>query len=164
MKLFRPTAHFKSVFQITPEILKKFGIKAVILDADNTIRNVAQHKAIDGIDIWLQSVKQSGIKVILLSNNFSSNVRPFAKSIELDHVAMALKPMPFGVLRVLKRLGSKRKETAMIGDQVFTDIVASKFAGVKSFLVDPLEPETHWFWVWRRSIERKVIKSKKDKR
>jgi HAD superfamily (subfamily IIIA) phosphatase, TIGR01668 len=160
MKLFTPTAHYKSVFEITPDILKSFGIKAVILDADNTIRNVAQHKAIDGIDVWLKSIKQSGIKVVLLSNNFSSNVRPFAKSIGLAHVAMALKPLPFGVLRVLHKLKSKRKETAMIGDQVFTDIIASKFAGVKSFLVDPLEPETNWFWVWRRSIERKVIKKR----
>ena len=161
MKLFTPTAHYRSVFEITPAILKSHGIKAVILDADNTIRNVAEHKAIDGIDVWLAAIKQSGIAVVLLSNNFSSNVRPFAKSVDLDHVAMAMKPFPFGVLRVLRRLKSKRKQTAMIGDQVFTDIVASKLAGVKSFLVDPITPETHWFWVWRRSLEKRVIEKRK---
>ena len=69
-----------------------------------------------------------------------------------------LKPLPFGFWRALKRLGSERKNTAIVGDQIFTDIVGGNCVGLKTVLLTPIQLETSLRFRIKRKIESYVIK------
>ena len=72
---------------------------------------------------------------------------------------MALKPLPFGCLRVIKRNGWDRKTTAMVGDQLMADVAAGRFAGIKTIHVTPIHPETEpIFTRVKRPFERMLFR------
>ena len=48
---------------------------------------------------------------------------------------IAGKPSPVMIAEAVRRLGSKPEETIMVGDQIYTDIIAGQAAGLRSFLV-----------------------------
>jgi len=71
---------------------------------------------------------------------------------------MAVKPLPVGCWRAARKLGLARRQTAMVGDQLFADVVAGKLAGVKTILVRPIHPEEEpWFTRLKRPLERAVL-------
>jgi HAD superfamily phosphatase (TIGR01668 family) len=96
----------------------------------------------------------------MVSNNFSERVAAAGSLLGVATVPNALKPLPFGFLRALRLLGTKRRETVVIGDQVFTDVLGAKMLGLHSVLTDPLVP--HDFPLTRvlRFLERVVYKRK----
>lgn len=151
--LFRPTKAYKSILSITPQTLTEMGVKAVILDVDNTLTTHNNPKPIDGIDEWLNDVKSSGIKLIIVSNNHPPRVAPFAERLGLDYVPEGAKPLPKGMREAMKRMGVKRKETCAIGDQIFTDILGANLSGIKSIFVQPIEFETSFWFKVKRTIE-----------
>lgn len=151
--LFRPTKAYKSILSITPQTLTEMGVNAVILDVDNTLTTHNNPKPIDGIDEWLNDVKSSGIKLIIVSNNHPPRVAPFAERLGLDYVPEGAKPLPKGMREAMKRMGVKRKETCAIGDQIFTDILGANLSGIKSIFVQPIEFETSFWFKVKRTIE-----------
>ncbi|MGN1305400.1 MAG: YqeG family HAD IIIA-type phosphatase [Oscillospiraceae bacterium] len=151
--LFRPTKAYKSILSITPQTLTEMGVKAVILDVDNTLTTHNNPTPIDGIDEWLNAVKSSGIKLIIVSNNHPPRVAPFAERLGLDYVPEGAKPLPKGMREAMKRMGVKRKETCAIGDQIFTDILGANLSGIKSIFVQPIEFETSFWFKVKRTIE-----------
>ena len=76
--LFRATAAFKRVTDITPEILKKLSIKGLILDLDNTLTTHDNPVPANGVMEWLDKMKKNGIKLMIVSNNHPPRVKPFA--------------------------------------------------------------------------------------
>ena len=81
-----------------------------------------------------------------------------------DVVGLAAKPLPFGYLRAVKKLGFKRKNVAIVGDQIFTDIMGGRLAGVKTVLVTDITPEDKTFFKIKRYFERKMLKRWKNER
>ena len=84
------------------------------------------------------------------SNNFTSSIQPFALTLDLNYVAMSLKPLPFGLRRALKILNIDRNKVAVVGDQIFTDIFGGKLNGFKTILVEPFIREKGYFWKIKR--------------
>ena len=158
MPLFLPKLILKNVFEITPELLSEMGIKALILDADNTLRHYKVAGPADGVIQWLETLKDAGIVFMILSNNFASRISPFAKKLDLDYIAMGLKPSPFGILRAKKHLGVTKKQTAVVGDQVFTDIIGGNLLGITTILVEPLKHEDGFTYKIKRTLEKHIIK------
>lgn len=100
-----------------------------------------------------------GLTLTILSNNYKERVEPFAKQLGLPFVSMAAKPLPFGVGRACRKLKIRRKETALIGDQIFTDMICGNLAGVlHRCLVEPYELETTRSFRIRRRLEKPVIR------
>ena len=151
--MIKPTMAFVSFKDITVEFLKKNNIDAILLDVDNTVSPPSSKKIYDGVEEWLDEIKKSGIEVIICSNNFRKRVYPFAKSVGLDCVAMSLKPLPFGFIRAEKKLSVKPKNALVIGDQIFTDILGAKLAGMKSALLVPQSPDKGKTIKLRRKLE-----------
>ncbi len=82
-------------------------------------------------------------------------VKQFADKVGLPFVAQALKPFPIGVRRALAKMEFRADRTAIVGDQLFSDVLAGRWAGVKSILVRPLRPEEEpWFTRIKRAPER----------
>ena len=73
---------------------------------------------------------------------------------------MGLKPLPFNFNKARRLYNAKKEQTAIIGDQIFTDIVGGNIANIKTILVEPFEPKTEggFFFRLKRRLERRYIK------
>lgn len=156
--LFIPTIKLPRVTDITLEILKKYNITALILDVDNTLSTHHGQVLTDGLEEWLETMKTAGIKLTVLSNSNSKRLTPFAEKIGLDFISLGLKPLPFGYLRALKRLGVKKQNAAIVGDQIFTDTLGGNFIGLNTILLTPIKPETSLRFRMKRKVESLLIK------
>jgi HAD superfamily phosphatase (TIGR01668 family) len=93
----------------------------------------------------------------MLSNNFSERVAAVGAALDVPTVANALKPLPFGFLRALRMLGTARRETVVIGDQLFTDVLGAKVLGLHAVLTEPLVPKDFPLTRVLRLLERVVF-------
>lgn len=161
--LLKPEIKLEKVTDISVNILKKYNIEALILDVDNTLSTHHGQVLTDGLTDWLEEMHQNGIKLMVLSNSKEARVKPFAEKINLDYISLGLKPLPFGYIRALKALGTKRKVTAIVGDQIFTDVLGGRLTGVRTILLTPIKLETTAGFKFKRKIERLVYKLYKIK-
>ncbi len=165
MGIFRPSAMKGRVTELTPEFLRGMGVHALLLDVDNTIATYTSHTPIDGAVEWARSMVAEGFRVLIVSNNYKKRVGPFAQRFGLDFISFALKPLPFGYLRARRRLGARPRECAIVGDQIFTDVVGANLCGMRSVLLTPIEPEDGFSFRVRRFFERGLrekFKGRKD--
>lgn len=156
--LFKPHSYFKRITEITPKILKKNGIKALILDVDNTLAVKKGQIILEGVMPWIDNMKKIGIKLIILSNAKPDRMINFSKKIGLEFVALGMKPLPFGYFRAAKRMGVSVKDCAIVGDQLFTDILGGNLAFCKTVLVSPVEMEKSFGFKIKRGLERPLLK------
>lgn len=150
---------FNRVTDISVSFLQKNGITALLLDVDNTIITYKGDKLIDGFLKWKEEMQSAGIKILILSNGKSERLKLTAKKAGLDFVPMACKPLPFKYLKAIKILKEKRKSVAIVGDQVFTDILGGKLIGINTFLLRPIRLETTTSFKIRRYFENKLYKA-----
>ena len=158
--LFKPTFAMKNVLEITPEMLNEMGIKALILDLDNTLTTHNNPRPADGVAEWLNSMKAAGIKLLIVSNNHAPRVTPFAEMLGLDFVPEGAKPLPKGYNIAVKKFGMPKSTVCAIGDQIFTDILGANLAGIKSIFVYPIEFESGFFFKIKRFFERPLLPKK----
>lgn len=156
--MFKPNIKLERVTDITLELLKKYKITSLILDVDNTLSTHHGQVLTDGLEAWLKTMNENRIKMTVLSNSTSKRLEPFAKKIGLKYISLGLKPLPFGYLRALRRLNSKRYETAIVGDQLFTDVLGGNLVGLKTILLTPIKPETSLRFRMKRKVEAFLIK------
>jgi HAD superfamily phosphatase (TIGR01668 family) len=108
---------------------------------------------------WLEELQAGGVGLCLVSNGRGRRIERIAEKLGLPYVAKALKPLPFGCLRAVRELGFPPERTAMVGDQLFADVMAARFAGLMSILVKPIHPEEEpWFTRLKRPPERLVLR------
>lgn len=157
--MFVPDLIINSVFELTEDILHKLGINAIILDVDNTLRAQGTLSPYKGVLEWIETMKRADIKMTIASNNFSANVAPFAKKLNLDFVSMSCKPLPIGLKKAVNKFGLDKKQVAIVGDQIFTDILGGKLTGITSILVFPFVKEPGIAWKFKRFMERPAIKA-----
>lgn len=155
--MFKPTFVFNSVLEIDKEFLDKNNIKGLILDLDNTLTTHNNHMPADGILDWIAKMKQDGIKLMIVSNNNEQRVAPFAKKLGLDFVPSGAKPFSGGFRRASERLCLPLTELAIVGDQIFTDILGANMAKTRSIFVFPFQPEESIFFKIKRAIEKPLL-------
>lgn len=160
MKLFIPDKMYSSCTKITPDELKALGIRTLLLDVDNTLSPHHAAVAAEGILEWINSLKSADIKVMIVSNSKKHRVAPFAASLGLDFESTSLKPLCKGFARALKRLGGNKKTTAIIGDQLFTDVLGARLFGIKALFVKYIELESGKSFILRRKLEKIILKNK----
>ncbi len=128
-----------SVFELTGESLAQAGITLLLADLDNTLIPYSQDEPDEALRAWLSDLTAHGVRLFLLSNNRKPH-RPthFAQCLGIDSLDHAGKPKTVGFFRALERCGVSAGESAMVGDQIFTDILGANRAGVRSILVKPI--------------------------
>lgn len=162
--LLKPDIKLDRITDIKPELLEKFGIKALILDVDNTMSTHHGTELVEGLTDWFDLMRKNGIKLMVLSNSLRHRIEPFAARIGLPFISAGLKPLPTGFLRAVKSLGEKRKHTAIVGDQIFTDTLGGNAVGIKTILLTPIKPETSLRFRFKRKLEKAVYKIYKIKK
>ena len=162
--MLKPNFIFKCITDISSEFLHNNNIKGLLLDVDNTMSVAHGNKTLrSGLAEWLSDMKENGIELIVLSNAKTVRARRFGDSVRLSVVGLAAKPLPFGYLKAVKALKLKRREVAIVGDQIFTDILGGRCVGVKTILLTPIKLEDGWSFKVRRYLEKGVYKLHKIK-
>lgn len=158
-KKFYPDYKLKSIDEIDFGILQKKNIKFALLDIDNTLVSYTSPLADDRAKRFLKTLSECGISYAFVSNNHKERVEKFAKEFDAFYVYDSGKPLLFGIKKAMRHLGAKKENTALIGDQVFTDVYAGKRAGLLTFMVDPIEAKETPFFGIKRSLEKIVLKN-----
>ena len=160
MALFKSTGIFKRITDISIDYLKDNDINTLLLDVDNTLSTHHGKVLVEGLREWLDLMIKNSIGLIIVSNSKHWRVEPFAGCLELPFVSTACKPLPFGFRKARKILNADKSKTAIVGDQIFTDIFGANLYGIKSLLVRPVKLEDGWSFKVRRYFERKILKDK----
>lgn len=161
--LLKPHLKLNKITDIDLSHLKRLGVHTLLLDVDNTLSTDHGTELAEGLHDWIKKMREGGIKLLIVSNARKERVRPFAEKLKLDFIGLGLKPLPFGYLRGAKRAGSKRRHTAIVGDQIFTDTLGGRLSGVKTILLTPIELEKKLSFRIRRRLEKLVFKLHKIK-
>lgn len=155
-----PTHCFDRVHDLRPEWLAAQGLRALLLDADNTLVPRHAYTLDDETRAWLELLLAAEVKLAILSN--SASPRQVAKMVadyDIPTLALARKPARAGFRRALRRLDTEPGETAMVGDQLFTDILGGNRMGLRTILVPPCSDND--FIVYRifgRTLERPLLR------
>ena len=159
MSLFRPFLLKKDITAVSVDLLYEMGIKALLLDVDNTLTTHNSQDLSPAVSAWLEDVKAKGITPVIVSNGTTKRVKPFAERLGLPFTASAAKPLPCGFLRAMKERGLKRCECVVIGDQIFTDVLGGKAAGMRVIQVLPIDIDTDTAFIhFKRKLEKIVMK------
>ena len=158
MGLLTPTVALKNVTDITPELLKELGVDSMLLDVDNTLAPPTEKVPYEGVQEWIDKIKESGVSVVICSNNFRKRIEPFADSVGLDCVAMSMKPFPFGFNKAKDKLHEKPRSVVVVGDQIYTDVLGANLAGMRSILLQPRSYEPGITIIIRRALEKGIRK------
>ena len=150
----RATRYVASVDRIDVCGLKEAGIRCVLVDRDNTLVPRDSKVAPSEVMAWLGDLKREGIEVCMVSNNFHTTaVEQSAHDLGIACVHHAMKPSPVAVKVAQAACGVSREQTVLVGDQVFTDIIAGNLAGVRTILVRPQSSEDLWYTKIFRKVE-----------
>ena len=158
-----PNAYFKKIQDIKIQFLIKNKIKALILDVDNTLIDKQENLSEDVIK-WVKEIKGQGVKMHILSNtNRKSKVERVANTLQLNYEYFGMKPLKIGFNKVRKILNEDSSRIAVVGDQIFTDIIGGNRAGMFTILLEPISKKEYWYTIWKRPIENRIKKNIKMK-
>lgn len=157
MKRYIPTMYQKNIFDIPYHKLKKRGIKCLIFDLDNTLALIDEKECPDKVKTLCKKLKKD-FQLVIISNNTKKRILPYMRELEIDGVAMALKPWTRGLRKIYKKYGYNKCEMVMIGDQIMTDIVSGNRFQIMTILVDPLGKKDLKITGFNRFLERKVLR------
>jgi HAD superfamily phosphatase (TIGR01668 family) len=138
MAFLKPDLYYSSVRAIDLETLARAGVRVLLLDLDNTVLPRDSNVVPDEMRAWAAGLRERGFSVCLVSNNWHERVRDIAAELGFDLVDHAIKPLPFAFLRALRLEKATAKEAAVVGDQLFTDILGGNMLGMRTVLVAPL--------------------------
>ena len=161
--LLTPDYMFDTYDCVTPEFLASIGIKALLIDIDNTLAPYEQDEPDDKIISWFADLSAAGIKAALISNNHPPRVELFNKKLGLLAYADSGKPGKRTLLLAIKEMGVTADVTAGLGDQLLTDTLAAHNLDIISIIVPPIKDKTTPFFKFKRWVERPFIKKYKRK-
>lgn len=158
LKLLTPDLYIESIFRLDLEKLKKNNIKGLIIDIDNTLISWDIKNVTEKTKTWLLNLEKEGFRVCLVSNNTKNRVIVFNRELKLPAIHRALKPRIGAFKKAMRIIGTTVDNTAVIGDQIFTDVLGGNRIGLFTVLVVPMAGKEFWWTTFVRKIERHVLK------
>jgi len=158
LETFLPTGIYENIYAITPEFLRAQGIRALILDIDNTLVTYDDPTPTEPVTAWLGAMHEAGISTAFVSNNHEPRVRGFCDGMDCYWHADAGKPSTKFLREAMAHMGSDAASTAAVGDQLFTDVWAAKRAGIRAYLVPPIKDKKTLFFRAKRLLEKPFLK------
>ena len=152
LEKFKPTWMVKSIYQVSPQELRAKGIRAVFSDLDNTLIAWNNPDGTPELRRWIDELHAAGIPLIVISNNSKQRVAKVTASLDLPLIT-----------RARRKLGLKKHEVVMVGDQLMTDVAAANQAGVYSILVKPLIDTDKWV-TWPNRFMDNLVEEKLAKK
>ena len=133
-----PRYSFLEITDVAPEFIKKLGVRFLMLDLDNTVASYSERVPSPDVTKCVNEMKNSGTELFIVSNSRrKGRVEIFADKLGIGFIKGAAKPSPKVLLQAIKAAGFKTEESALLGDQIFTDTIAANRAGAVSIIVQP---------------------------
>lgn len=128
-----------TIYEVKAENLASSGVKLLLADLDNTLSAYGVPEPDEDVRAWAQALQAAGVTLFILSNNRKpTRAMRYAQALGIPYIGHAGKPKPDSFYRAMEEVGVTQAETAIIGDQIFTDILGGKNAGVRTILVEPI--------------------------
>jgi len=160
--MFGPDRFAPRLKDVSLDDLQKRGIEGLIVDLDNTLIGFRETELAEEHLAWVAGAHKRGMAIVMVSNNFTERVTAIAGQLGvLGCVPNALKPLPFGFLRAKRLLGLPRRKIAVVGDQLFTDVLGGRLCGHYTILTEPIEAKDFPLTKVFRFLERLMLPARR---
>ena len=163
MNLLLPKKAFNSIFDIPLVQLYTFGIRGIIFDLDNTLTEWNNPELSKETISWLEKAKKIGFKMCFVSNNSDHRVKEIADRVDIPFIARAKKPRRRSFRKAMALMDTKPEHTAVVGDQIFTDILGGNRLGLFTVLVSPISRKEFIGTRLVRILEKIILERNKKK-
>lgn len=158
LERFFPDIYIQSVFELPLAELKARGIRALVFDIDNTVAPFDVAEPDESIVQLFAYLRREGFRLCILSNNSRERVRLFNRGLRALAVHKAGKPGVRRLRRAMEKMGVAPEETAIVGDQAFTDMWCGHRAGLFCIMTAPICNRDQLVTKVKRGAERMVMK------
>jgi len=156
--MLTPDHYYNSVFAIPYKEFWDKKIRGLIFDLDNTLTPFHEKLPPAKIVMLMRRLEKMGFRVCLLTNNTTNRLNQWNVDLKLDGIANGLKPFTRGIRKAMRVMGTNKKQTVIIGDQLLSDVWAGKNAGITTILVKPITEKDFFFVRMKRVIERFMLR------
>lgn len=155
--LLLPDQSLKNIFEIDVDRLEKQGIRGIITDMDNTLVPWSDRAVYPRLADWFSDLKRRGFKLVIVSNNTRDRGGQLARELDIPAIWYAIKPRRRAFRKALDLMQLKPGEVAVVGDQIFTDVLGGNRLGLYTIHVQPISEEFIWTKLMRM-LERQFFK------
>lgn len=150
MLSFLPNYIFPAITDVSEKFLQERNIRLLLLDFDNTMLPYTKNEPSEELLQWIEHMRASGIILCIVSNSHKPRVPEFSRRYGVACVTGAKKPRGKGIREAIVRFGIPKEQTALIGDQIYTDVLGANLANVTSIIVRSIH--NHNFWLKLRHV------------
>jgi len=133
-----PDIAIKNIYNLKPKQLTDMNVTLLLMDLDNTLAKYHAVSPSVSLRNWIDGLKMAGIEPFIFSNTRGSGAERFAGALGVQYIKHAKKPNTKILLELLRKKGVKPENTAIIGDQVYTDILCGARAGITTIATRPI--------------------------
>ena len=167
LERFYPGDYVDSTYDIDYELLYSQGFRGIIFDIDNTLVEHGMPATGRAVELF-ERLRRTGFDTCVISNNKEPRVAPFANEVGTKYIYDAKKPSTKNYIKAMQLMGTDRSDTIFVGDQLFTDVWGANRAGIRTYLVKPIDRHEEIQIILKRYLEKIVLwfyaRSKKDGR
>lgn len=167
LERFYPGDYVDSTYDIDYEVLYSQGFRGIIFDIDNTLVEHGMPATGRAVELF-ERLRRTGFDTCVISNNKEPRVAPFANEVGTKYIYDAKKPSTKNYIKAMRLMGTDRSDTIFVGDQLFTDVWGANRAGIRTYLVKPIDRHEEIQIILKRYLEKIVLwfytRSKKDRR
>ncbi len=155
-RLLTPKIHIDSVYDLDINILTENNIKGIIIDIDNTLIAWDCKDLNDKACAFIEGLQKEGFKICILSNSTKKRVKRLNDKLNLHAVCNAAKPFKYSYKKAMRLMQTDVTNTAVIGDQLFTDILGGNKLGLFTILVEPISAKEFLWTRLMRMLEKQI--------
>lgn len=153
-----PQLQAGSVLELDLDQLRERGIKGIIFDLDNTLVEWKQDRLTPEVVELIEQTKSRGFKMAILSNALEHRVEAVARMLDIPYISRAVKPRKSPFRKAMDLMGTTPETTAVVGDQIFTDILGGNRMKLYTIWISPLSSTEFISTKAVRRLERLVVK------
>lgn len=159
MNWLYPNNYVKTIHDIDYDDLHKKGIRGVMFDIDNTLAAFDAPYPTKEVIVLFDQLKVNGFEVCLVSNNSHKRVNKYNEKLLVPAFPRANKPLTANLRKAMASMGTTTKQTAFVGDQLFTDVWAGNTIGFTTILVKPIQDKEQLITKVKRGLESMILNS-----
>jgi len=163
-KLLSPDLHLNNIFDIDADHLQSLGIKGIITDMDNTLVPWSDRTVYPRLADFFTSLKKKGFKLFIVSNNSRDRGGQLARELDIPAIWYAVKPRRGAFRKALHEMNLSPEQVAVVGDQIFTDVLGGNRLGLYTIHVNPISEKEFVTTKLMRMLERFILGKPGEKR